>query len=114
MPYEEINGEVVTMSNTEDLGFSGESTDFPGEHQTYVKVYWNSISGITRKGNWFNFNQNDEITTILQNTTLSESDKELQINQAIYPQVTILLNDTTDPTAWGNFRKNYDGCVTVG
>lgn len=50
MPYEEINGEVVTMALNDDIGFSGESTDFPGEHQTYIKVYWNSTNGITRSG----------------------------------------------------------------
>ena len=37
MPYEEINGEVVTMALNDDIGFSGESTDFPGEHQNIYK-----------------------------------------------------------------------------
>lgn len=113
MPYEEINGEVVTMADNNDIGFSGESTDFPGEHQTYIKVYWNSISGITRWGNWAGFNNNEEITTILNDTSLSDAEKKTNINEAIYPQVTALLN-SEEENAWGSFYNTYEGCVTVG
>ena len=113
MPYEEINGEVVTMALNDDIGFSGESTDFPGEHQTYIKVYWNSTSGITREGGWAEFNNKGEITAILDNTVLSDEEKKTEINKVIYPQVTALLN-STDKDAWGSFRNEYYGCVTVG
>ena len=113
MPYEEINGEVVTMALNDDIGFSGESTDFPGEHQTYIKVYWNSTSGITRMGNWAGFNNRGEITAILDNASLTDEDKKTEINKVIYPQVTELLN-STDRDAWGSFRNHYYGCVTVG
>ena len=113
MPYEEINGEVVTMALNDDIGFSGESTDFPGEHQTYIKVYWNSTSGITREGNWAEFDKNGVITAILDNTSFSDEEKKTKINEAIYPQVTALLN-STDKDAWGSFRNEYYGCVTVG
>ena len=113
MPYEEINGEVVTMALNDDIGFSGESTDFPGADQTFIKVYWNSISGITREGNWAEFDNNGEITDILNNTSLSDEEKKTDINEAIYPQVTALLN-SEDETAWGSFYNHYEGCVTVG
>lgn len=113
MPYEEINGEVVTMADNNDIGFSGESTDFPGADQTFIKVYWNSISGITRKGNWAEFDNNGEITAILNNTSLSDVEKKTNINAAIYPQVTALLN-SEEETAWGSFYNSYEGCVTVG
>ncbi len=113
MPYEEINGEVVTMALNDDIGFSGESTDFPGEHQTYIKVYWNSTNGITRMGDWAEFNNDEEITTILGNSSLSDEDKKTQINEIIYHQVTALLN-SIDEDAWGSFRNHYYGCVTVG
>ena len=113
MPYEEINGEVVTMALNDDIGFSGESTDFPGEHQTYIKVYWNSTSGITRMGSWAGFNNDEKITTILGDSSLSDEEKKTEINKVIYPQVTALLN-STDRDAWGSFRNQYYGCVTVG
>lgn len=113
MPYEEINGEVVTMADNNDIGFSGESTDFPGADQTYIKVYWNSISGITRSLNWAGFNNSGEITAILDNASLTDEDKKTKINEVIYPQVTELLN-STDKDAWGSFYNSYKGCVTVG
>lgn len=62
MPYEEIQGEVVTMSENSDVGFSGQSTDWPGAQQAFVKVYWTSTGGITNSGNWADFNSNNYST----------------------------------------------------
>lgn len=111
MPYEEIQGEIMTMANNEDLGFSGDSTDFPGDHQTYVRVFWNSISGITGLGNWGPFDT-EQIEDVLK-SELSNEEKRVKVNQILYPQVTDLLN-STDIDKWGSFRNDYVNCVSVG
>lgn len=111
MPYEEIQGEIMTMANNEDLGFSGDSTDFPGEHQTYIRVFWNSISGITGLGNWGPFNT-EQIKEVLA-SELNNEEKRIKVNQLLYPQVTELLN-SSDEDAWGSFRNSYANCVSVG
>lgn len=111
MPYEEIQGEIMTMANNEDLGFSGDSTDFPGGHQTYVRVFWNSISGITRSNNWGPFNT-EQINEVLA-SELNNEEKRIRVNALLYPQVTELLN-SSDEDAWGSFRNSYANCVSVG
>lgn len=72
-----------------------------------------AVVGTSGSGNWAGFNNNGEITAILDNTSLSDEEKKTKINQVIYPQVTALLN-STDEDAWGSFRNDYYGCVTVG
>lgn len=113
MPYEEIQGEVVTMSDNLEAGFSGESTDWNGADQTFVKVYWTSTGGIINSGDWADFNDNNSIIDAIKNSDLSVAEKREEINSIIYPQVTALLN-SQDEDAWGTFRNHYWSCVTVG
>ena len=113
MPYEEIQGEVVTMSDNLEAGFSGESTDWDGADQTFVKVYWTSTGGIINSSNWADFNDNNRIIEAINNPDLSVEEKREEINSIIYPQVTALLN-SHDEDAWGAFRNQYWSCVTVG
>ena len=53
MPYEEIQGEVVTMSDNLEAGFSGESTDWNGAllnsqdedaWGTFRNHYWSCVT----------------------------------------------------------------------
>ena len=112
MPYEEIQGVTEPIVLNNDVGFSGNSTEWDGADQSYVKVYWTSTGGITNSNNWANFNYADEITVILESSNDVGTKKEL-INKVIYPQVTQLLN-STDQDAWGSFRNHYYNCVSVG
>ena len=40
MPYEEIQGEIMTMANNVDLGLSGTSTDYEGAQSQTFRVRW--------------------------------------------------------------------------
>lgn len=112
MAYEEIQGETMPILLNSDLGFSGNSTEWDGADQSYIKVYWTSTGGITNSGNWFEFNLEGEITSIINSTDDTETKKE-KINAILYPRITMML-DSTDQTEWGYFRNQYRPCVTVG
>lgn len=108
MPYEEINGEIMVMSNDAEPGLSGTSTDYEGAQSQTFEVRWVYPGGIINLG-WNALDDNDQITSIAGDNSLSRETKINNINGIVYSHVRNLL--TTE--GWDNFYDNYGGCVTI-
>ena len=108
MPYEEINGEIMVMSNDAEPGLSGTSTDFEGAQSQTFEVRWVYPGGIISL-DWSALNDNGQITNIVEDNSLSRETKINNINGIVYSHVRNLL--TTE--GWDDFYDIYGGCVTI-
>ena len=108
MPYEEINGEIMVMSNDAEPGLSGTSTDYEGAQSQTFEVRWLYPGGIINLG-WNALDDNDQITSIAGDNSLSRETKINNINGIVYSHVRNLL--TTE--GWDDFYDNYGVCVTI-
>lgn len=107
MPYEEIHGEIMAMA-TRDTGLQGSSVDFDGEHSRTISVRWIYPSGI-QGIDWDEFtNEYQQIMTIAENTSLSEREKIVQINEIVYRRVSDLLHGK-----WDTFYGEHVNCITI-
>lgn len=107
MPYEEIQGEVVTMANDTELGLSGTSTDYKGAQSQTFEVRWNYPGGIANK-DWDGINDSNQITKIAESSASRET-KINEINGQVYGHVRELL--TTH--GWDPFYDSYKSCITI-
>lgn len=76
MPYEEINGEIMVMSNDAEPGLSGTSTDYNGADSHTFEVRWVYPGGISSI-DWHGLNENYQITNIAEDTGIA---REVKIN----------------------------------
>ena len=107
MPYEEIQGEVVTMANDTELGLSGTSTDYEGAQSQTFEVRWSYPAGIANI-NWDGLDENYQITSIAESSD-SREHKINEINGQVYGHVRELL--TTE--GWDLFYDKYVSCITI-
>lgn len=108
MPYEEINGEIMVMSNDAEPGLSGTSTDYEGAQSQTFEVRWFYPGGIINLG-WNALDDNGQITSIAGDNSLSREIKINNINGIVYSHVRNLL--TTE--GWDDFYDHYYECVTI-
>ena len=122
MPYEEIQGEVVTMSDNLEAGFSGESTDWDGALNRAIEVRWTYPGGISSLYNapygdiWGGEigSRIDELISSYDSGALDASSFRTQVNQIVYQRVTQLLNQGDDVSpSWNGWKESYESCVTV-
>lgn len=107
MPYEQIQGEIMTMNVETDSGFSGVSTDYVGAQSQTFQVRWIYPGGISGR-DWHGLN-NDEIDNIAASET-SNQEKINKINGIVYAHIRELL--TYD--GWDAFNDEYGPtCVTI-
>lgn len=107
MQYEEIQGEIVATS-IEDTGLTGSSTDFEGDHSRTISVRWIYPSGI-QGIDWDEFtNEYQQIMAIAENTSLSERERIVQINEIVYRRVSDLLHGN-----WDAFYREHMNCITI-
>lgn len=106
MPYEEIQGEIMTMANNVDLGLSGTSTDYEGAQSQTFLVKWHYPGGISGI-NWSEINEQsiDDIA----GSSESDKNKINSINGIVYNYVKTLL--TTE--GWDAFYDTYGGCIEI-
>lgn len=107
MPYEEIQGEVVTMANDTELGLSGTSTDYEDAQSHTFEVRWSYPAGIANK-NWDGLNDNNQITDIAGSSDSREA-KINEINGQVYGHVRELLTTA----GWDLFYDKYESCITI-
>lgn len=108
MPYEQIQGEIMTMNVETDSGFSGVSTDYDGAQSQTFQVRWIYPGGISGR-DWHGLNNNDEIDNIAASET-SNQEKINNINGIVYAHIRELL--TND--GWDAFNDEYGStCVTI-
>lgn len=107
MPYEQIQGEIMTMSAETDSGFSGISTDYEGAQSQTFQVRWIYPGGISSK-DWHGVNDNGEIDSIAAGETSNQA-KINEINGIVYAHIRDLL--TTG--GWDIFYDEYETCVTI-
>lgn len=107
MPYEEIQGEIMTMANNVDLGLSGTSTDYEEAQSHTFRVRWSYPGGISGTS-WSGLNNSDEITNIANGVDTNEG-KINSINGIIYDHVRTLL--TTG--GWDEFYAMHKNCITI-
>ena len=108
MPYEEINGEIMVMSNDAEPGLSGTSTDYEGAQSQTFEVRWVYPGGIINL-DWNVLNGNNQITDIAEETSLPRETKINNINGIVYSHVRDLLTIE----GWDDFYDVYGGCVTI-
>ena len=106
MPYEEIQGEIMTMANNVDLGLSGTSTDYEGAQSQTFRVRWIYPGGISG-GNWSGINE--QSINAIAGSSESDKNKINSINEIVYNYVKTLL--TTD--GWDAFYDTYGGCIDI-
>lgn len=107
MPYEEIQGEVVTMANDTELGLSGTSTEYDGAQSKTFEVRWNYPGGIVSI-NWDGLDDNKQITDIAESSDARET-KINNINGHVYGHVRDLLTIH----GWDTFYDTYGNCITI-
>lgn len=108
MPYEEINGEIMVMSNDAEPGLSGTSTDYNGADSHTFEVRWVYPGGISNL-NWHALDDNYQITNIAENTGIAREEKINSINGIVYGHVRDLLTIE----GWDDFYDHYSECVTI-
>ena len=108
MTYEQIEGEIMTMSVETDSGFSGISTDYEGAQSQTFQVRWIYPGGITSK-DWHGLDDNGEITSIAAQE-VSNQEKSNKINGIVYAHIKDLLTIH----GWDEFHDEYgSSCVTI-
>lgn len=107
MPYEEIQGEIMTMANNVDLGLSGTSTDYEGAQSQTFHVRWSYPGGISGTS-WSGLNDSAEITSIANGSDTNEG-KINSINGIIYAHVRTLLTEG----GWDAFYASHASCITI-
>ena len=108
MPYEEINGEIMVMSNDAEPGLSGTSTEYDGADSHTFEVRWVYPGGIINF-NWHGLNDNYQITNIADDTGIQREEKINSINGIVYGHVKDLLTIE----GWDYFYDHYSECVTI-
>ena len=108
MPYEEIQGEIMTMSAEVDSGISGISTDYDEAQNHAFQVRWVYPGGISGK-DWHGLNDSHTIDNIVARE-ISNDEKINSINGEVYNHIKELL--TTH--GWDDFYDEYGGsCVSI-
>lgn len=108
MPYEEIQGEIMTMSAEVNSGISGVSTDYEDAQSQTFQVRWIYPGGISGM-DWVNLNNSGAIDNIVAQET-SNQEKINSINGIVYNYIRELL--TVD--GWDEFHDKYGkSCVSI-
>ena len=122
MPYEEIHGEIVTMSNEVESGISGNSTDWDGALNKAIEVRWTYPGGISSMNNhtygdiWGGEigNQINVLINQYESGALDVASFRTQVNETVYKRVTQLLNYGSEAElSWNEWKDTYETCVTV-
>ena len=123
MPYEEIQGEIMTMSyNDAEPGVSGVSTETPGALNKSVEVRWVYPGGISGLNNaTYGDIWGGQIGSLVQEVinqyetgSLDIASFRTQVNSIVYSRVTGLLNQGADvDPSWNEWKETYVSCVTI-
>lgn len=122
MAYEQISGEIMTMSNNVETGISGISTDWDGALNRAIEVRWTYPGGISSLNSapygdiWGGEigSRIDELILSYDSGALDASSFRTQVNQIVYQRVTQLLNQGDDVSpSWNGWKESYESCVTV-
>lgn len=122
MPYEEIHGEIVTMSNEVESGISGNSTDWDGALNKAIEVRWTYPGGISSMnndtyGDIWGGEIGDQINALInqyESGALDVASFRTHVNETVYKRVTQLLNYGSEAElSWNVWKDTYETCVTV-
>lgn len=121
MPYEDIQGEIVTMSNEVDSGISGNSTDWTGALNRAIEVRWKYPGGISSMnlnayGDIWGGEIGEKVDALIvqyEAGTLSVNDFRTQVNILVYNRVTQLLSNDPEELTWNHWAGTYQPCVTI-
>lgn len=122
MPYEEIHGEIVTMSNEVESGISGNSTDWDGALNKAIEVRWTHPGGISSMNNYtygdiWGGEIGNQINVLINQYESGELDVasfRTKVNETVYKRVTQLLNYGPEAElSWNEWYHTYKPCVTV-
>lgn len=122
MQYEEIQGEIITMSNEVESGISGNSTDWDGALNKAIEVRWTYPGGISSMNNatygdiWGGEigDQIDVLINQYESGALNVASFRTQVNEIVYKRVTQLLNYGSEAEiSWNEWKDTYENCVTV-
>lgn len=122
MQYEEIQGEIITMSNEVESGISGNSTDWDGALNKAIEVRWTYPGGISSMYNaaygdiWGGEigGQIDVLIKQYESGELNVAPFRTQVNEIVYKRVTQLLNYGSEAEiSWNEWKDTYENCVTV-
>ena len=122
MAYEQISGEIMTMSNNVETGISGISTDWEGALNRAIEVRWTYPGGISSLNSdpygdiWGGEigSRIHELTLSYDSGALDASSFRTRVNQIVYQRVTQLLNQGDDVSpSWNGWKESYESCVTV-
>lgn len=115
MSYEEIQGEIMTMSDNVEPGLSGTSTDWEGaQEQDYIHVHWSWPGGITGIDWYYLSGQLLQIENIAKDPTLEDNEKRTQINEIVFTSVTALINSYSFDDMHQYYDEKNPSCITVG